>query len=115
MADCVFCKIAQKEIPSNVVYEDDDVIAFRDLEPQAPVHVLVIPKRHFADLLSFTRAERTLAGHILAEVIPQVATELGLAEGGFRVVTNTGQDGGQTVPHLHFHILGGRAMTWPPG
>ena len=115
MADCVFCKIAQKEIPSNVVYEDDDVIAFRDLEPQAPVHVLVIPKRHFADLLAFTRAERALAGHILAEVIPQVATELGLAERGFRVVTNTGQDGGQTVSHLHFHILGRRSLTWPPG
>ena len=115
MADCVFCKIAQKEIPSDTVYEDDDVIAFRDLEPQAPVHVLVIPKRHFADLLAFTTAERALAGHILAEVIPQVATELGLAERGFRVVTNTGQDGGQTVPHLHFHILGGRSLTWPPG
>ncbi|MBQ7515521.1 MAG: histidine triad nucleotide-binding protein [Schwartzia sp.] len=115
MADCIFCKIAGKEIPSTAVYEDDTVIAFRDLEPQAPVHVLVIPKKHIESVLGFGPEDRELAAHILADVIPQVAKEQGLTEKGFRVITNVGTDGGQTVPHLHFHILGGRSLQWPPG
>lgn len=115
MSDCIFCKIADKAIPADVVYEDDGVIAFRDIEPQAPLHILVIPKKHYGSLLDFGAEDAAFAGHIMAEVIPQVAKKVGLDEGGFRVVTNIGEDGGQTVPHLHFHILGGRALQWPPG
>ncbi len=115
MADCIFCKIAQKEIPSTAVYEDDDVIAFRDIEPQAPVHILVIPKRHIGSIMDFGPGDKALAAHILVDVVPRVAKEQGLAEKGFRVVTNIGDEGGQTVKHLHVHILGGRSMQWPPG
>ena len=115
MADCIFCKIAQKEIPSNLVYEDDQVVAFKDLEPQAPVHVLVIPKKHVESVLAFTEEDKDLAAHILVDVIPQLARELGVDEKGFRVVTNTGEEGGQSVKHLHFHLLGGRSLQWPPG
>ena len=115
MADCIFCKIAQKEIPSNIVYEDDKVVAFRDLDPQAPEHVLVIPKKHIGSLLELTAEDSELASHILVEVIPKLARQLGVAEKGFRVVVNTGEEGGQSVKHLHFHILGGRSMMWPPG
>ena len=115
MADCIFCKIAQKEIPSKLVYEDDTVVAFRDLEPQAPQHVLVIPKKHVESLLALEEDDKALVSHILVDVIPQLAQELGIAEKGFRVVANTGEEGGQTVKHLHFHLLGGRSMQWPPG
>ena len=113
MSDCIFCKIAQKEIPSNIVYEDDTTIAFRDVEPQAPTHVLVIPKKHVKSVMEL--GDKELAAHILTEVIPKIAKDEGIAEKGFRVVANVGEDGGQTVPHLHFHILGGRSMQWPPG
>lgn len=115
MADCIFCKIAQGEIPSTKVYEDDLVLAFRDLDPQAPEHVLVIPKKHLASVMDFAEEDRELAAHILTVVVPKIARELGVADGGFRLVTNTGADGGQTVGHLHFHLLGGRSLTWPPG
>ena len=115
MADCIFCKIAHKEIPSQLVYEDEQVVAFKDLEPQAPVHVLVITKKHIASVLELTAADRDLTAHIMQEVIPKLAKELGVAEKGFRVVTNTGEEGGQSVKHLHFHLLGGRSMQWPPG
>ena len=115
MADCIFCKIAQKEIPSKLVYEDDTVVAFRDLEPQALQHVLVIPKKHVESLLALEEDDKALVSHILVDVIPQLAQELGIAEKGFRVVANTGEEGGQTVKHLHFHLLGGRSMQWPPG
>lgn len=115
MEDCIFCKIAWKEIPSNIVYEDDQVIAFKDLEPQAPVHVLVIPKKHVESVLALTEDDRELAGHILCKVVPQLAKELGIDENGFRLVANTGKDGQQTVKHLHFHLIGGRSMQWPPG
>ena len=115
MADCIFCRIAQKEIPADFVYEDDSVVAFRDLEPQAPVHVLVIPKQHIESLLTVKPEEQQLIAHITCEVIPQLAKELGVAEKGFRVVTNIGEEGGQSVKHLHFHLLGGRSMQWPPG
>ena len=115
MADCIFCKIAGKEIPSTVVYEDETVLAFKDLEPQAPVHVLVIPKKHVASVADLKAEDKELAAHILVDVIPQLARELGVAENGFRVVANTGDEGGQTVKHLHFHLLGGRSLQWPPG
>ena len=113
--DCIFCKIANKEIPSTIVYEDDCVIAFKDLEPQAPEHVLVIPKKHYDSVLALGKDGKEVAGHIVAEVVPQIAEKLGIAKDGFRLVANTGDAGGQTVKHLHFHVLGGRSMQWPPG
>ena len=113
MADCIFCKIASHEIPSNFVYEDDEIVCFHDLEPQAPVHVLVVPKKHIASLDDVTEEDQTLMGHIMIR-IHEIAGKLGL-ENGYRVVINTGEDAFQTVKHLHFHILGKRKMTWPPG
>ena len=113
--NCIFCKIANKEIPSQFVYEDDMVVAFKDLEPQGPVHVLVIPKKHIASLLDTTDEDKALLAHITCDVIPQLAKKLNVAEKGFRTVVNTGEEGGQTVQHLHFHIIGGRSMQWPPG
>ena len=115
MADCIFCNIAHGEIPSTKVYEDDTVLAFRDLDPQAPEHVLIIPKKHLSSVLDFGAEDRELAAHILTDVVPALARTLGIDAGGFRLVTNTGADGGQTVGHLHFHLLGGRSLTWPPG
>ncbi|NCO38403.1 MAG: histidine triad nucleotide-binding protein [Armatimonadetes bacterium CG_4_10_14_3_um_filter_66_18] len=112
--DCLFCRIASKEIPSNVVYEDEQVLAFLDLNPQAPTHVLVIPKRHVANLLDAAPTQQDLLGYLMLKCA-EVARQLGIGEGGFRVVANCGPDGGQTVGHLHFHVLGGRALTWPPG
>ena len=115
MADCIFCKIANREIPSSIVYEDEQVTAFRDLDPQAPQHVLIVPKKHIESLLALQEGDRELAAHIVVDVIPKIAKDLGVAEKGFRVVVNTGKEGGQTVKHLHFHLLGGRDMQWPPG
>ncbi len=112
--ECIFCKIAAKEIPATVVYEDDMVLAFRDLNPVAPEHVLLIPKRHIPSLQEMTPADQPAVNAAIAAV-PKLAKLLGLAEGGFRLVTNTGVDGGQTVGHLHWHLMGGRKMTWPPG
>ena len=112
--ECIFCKIAAKEIPVPALYEDEYIIAFPDIKPAAPVHVLVIPKKHIANLLELTSDDIVLMGHVLS-TIPKIATELGLAEDGFRLVVNTKDNGGQTVHHLHWHILGGRFMTWPPG
>jgi histidine triad (HIT) family protein len=111
--DCIFCKIAAGEIPAKLVYEDDRAIAFLDLNPQAPSHLLVIPRKHIASLAHLATADVSLLGH-LQGVASQVARHAGLAN-GFRVVINTGDDGGQTVNHLHLHVLGGRPMTWPPG
>lgn len=111
--DCVFCKIAHGEIPSNTAYEDELVRAFYDLDPQAPVHILLIPKQHVESCASITEENSSIVAHIF-EVAAQLAREKGL-EDGFRIVANTGKDGGQTVPHLHFHLLGGRSMKWPPG
>ena len=115
MADCIFCKIAQKEIPSDLVYEDESVVAFKDLEPQAPVHVLVIPKKHIESLLALSAGDKELVAHILCDVVPGLAKKLGVDAKGFRVAVNTGEEGGQSVKHLHFHLLGGRSMQWPPG
>lgn len=113
--DCIFCKIAVGEIPTTVVYEDDFVKAFRDLDPQAPEHVLIIPKKHVGSLLELGQEDKDLAAHILVDVVPKLAKDLGVAENGFRIVCNTGEEGGQTVHHLHVHLLGGRSMQWPPG
>ena len=115
MADCIFCKIAAGEIPSQKVYEDESVVAFKDLSPKAPVHVLIVPKKHIQSIAHFQAEDKELAAHIFVDVVPKLANKLGIADGGFRVVMNTGDDGGQTVHHLHVHLLGGRKMTWPPG
>ncbi|MBR5319875.1 MAG: histidine triad nucleotide-binding protein [Peptococcaceae bacterium] len=112
--DCIFCKIANKEIPSSIVYEDDDVIAFNDLNPEAPVHVLVIPKKHIVNLSDAKPEDQQLLGKLML-TIQKIAAEQGVAESGYRVVTNCGEQGGQTVMHMHFHLLGGREMLWPAG
>ncbi|MGE4169421.1 MAG: histidine triad nucleotide-binding protein [Candidatus Margulisiibacteriota bacterium] len=111
---CIFCQIASKTIPAKVVLETDSILAFEDVNPQAPVHVLVIPKQHRASLLDFGQNDATLFGDLM-QAIQTVARQTGVAESGFRVVTNTGPDGGQTVDHVHFHVLGRRSLTWPPG
>ena len=112
MADCLFCKIVRGEIPAARVAENAECIAFRDIAPQAPVHVLVIPRTHYRSL-SETPDASVLGA--MGEMAKQLATELGLSETGYRVVVNTGADGGQTVHHLHMHLLGGRQLKWPPG
>jgi len=109
----IFAKIIDREIPADIVYEDDQVLAFRDISPQAPVHVLVIPKKPIESLAGMTEQDKALLGHLLW-VARRIAADEGL-EDGYRVVANIGPDGGQAVPHLHFHILGGRQMKWPPG
>ena len=111
--DCIFCKIANGQIPSEIIYEDEKVIAFKDLEPQAPVHFLVIPKEHICSADELNRENSQIVGHIFS-VIPKIAKDLAL-ENGYRIVNNCGSDGGQTVMHLHFHVLGGRLLAWPPG
>lgn len=111
--DCVFCKIVAGEIPSTKVYEDDQCLAFRDLNPQAPTHILVIPKEHIASVDEINESNEAVVGHIFS-VIAKVAAEEGLSR-GYRVVSNIGEQGLQTVPHLHFHLIGGRDMSWPPG
>lgn len=113
MDDCIFCKIAEKEIPSNIVYEDDVILAFHDLEPQAPVHVLIIPKKHISSLDEVNFDDIESMGWLLTKV-KDIAQDLGL-ENGYRLVCNCGEDGLQTVNHLHFHLLGKRQMMWPPG
>lgn len=113
MEDCLFCKIAAGEIPSKTIYEDDLVLAFYDISPQAPVHFLVIPKQHIPAVTAVTKENSAVIGHVY-EVVAKLAAELGL-EKGFRIVCNCGEDGQQTVPHMHFHILGGRLLAWPPG
>jgi histidine triad (HIT) family protein len=114
MSDCIFCKIANKSIPSKMIYEDDQIVAFDDLQPQAPVHSLVIPKRHVVSVHELGEGDQSLLGQLLL-ACTRVARLKGLIESGYRVVTNSGRDGGQTVFHLHFHVIGGRRMTWPPG
>ena len=114
MSDCLFCKIIAGEIPSKKVYEDDLCYAFYDINPQAPTHVLVVPKQHIQSVSAVTEENATIVGHIFA-VVAKLAEELGFAGTGYRVVSNIGEAGQQTVPHLHFHVLAGRDMTWPPG
>jgi histidine triad (HIT) family protein len=112
--NCAFCKIVAGEIPAEIVRESDRVIAFRDLNPQAPTHLLLIPKDHIESVADVTDADGPLLADIM-EAATQLAGAEGVAESGWRLVTNVGADGGQTVFHLHFHLLGGRPMTWPPG
>ena len=111
--DCLFCKIAAGEIPSNKIYEDDKILAFHDVSPQAPVHFLVIPKMHIASANEITEENSAIVAHIFT-VIAKLAEELHL-EKGYRIVNNCGEEGGQSVQHLHFHVLGGRMLAWPPG
>ena len=111
--DCLFCRIVAGEIPSDLVHEDEDVIAFRDIAPQAPTHVLIIPRRHIPDAQALTEADGALVAKLFA-VMRKIADEEGVGD-GYRVVSNIGPDSGQSVPHLHFHLLGGRTMAWPPG
>ncbi|HEY3284933.1 MAG TPA: histidine triad nucleotide-binding protein [Armatimonadota bacterium] len=113
MSDCVFCKIAAGEIPAKLLHEDDSCVAFADLNPQAPTHLLVIPKAHLRGL-SDPAADEAVFGHLLA-VAAKLAGDQGALPGGYRVVTNTGPDAGQSVDHLHLHVLAGRRMAWPPG
>ena len=112
MEDCLFCMIAEGKIPSKKLYEDEQVVAFYDINPQAKVHFLVIPKKHITSAAALTEEDGALLGHIFA-VIAKLAKEQGLDS--YRVVSNCGEQAGQSVPHLHFHVLGGRDMTWPPG
>ena len=113
MSDCIFCRIASGEIPSDKVYEDDKILAFRDLDPQAPVHVLIIPKKHIQSLDQTSLEDAELLSHMLLKV-KDIAKDQKLKK-GYRVVMNTGFEGGQSVPHLHAHVLGKRQMKWPPG
>jgi len=113
MSDTIFSKIIDRSIPADILYEDDLCLAFRDIAPQAPIHVLVIPKKPIAKLADTTSQDHALLGHLLLTV-KRVADQLGL-DNGYRVVINSGEDGGQAVYHLHIHLLGGRAMQWPPG
>ena len=112
--ECLFCKIVGGDVPANIVYEDDKVLAFRDINPRAPIHVLVIPKEHLDSLTSGADENRELMGHIMLTA-KEIARDEGLSHSGYRTVINVGADGGQTVNHLHLHLLGGRALRWPPG
>jgi len=114
MTDCVFCKIVAGEIPAKVVFEDEAVLAFEDLNPQAPVHVLLIPKKHIATLNDLTAEDAPVIGR-MARTAAQIARDRGFAENGYRTVLNCNEYGGQSVYHIHMHLLGGRVMSWPPG
>jgi len=112
--DCLFCKIVSKTIPSKIVFEDENFIAIEDINPQAPLHLLMIPKVHRESAMDLLDSDQALVGSLLLK-IRDLAKEKGVAGSGFRVVLNTGKEGGQTVNHIHFHLLGGRALGWPPG
>lgn len=114
MPETIFSKILRREIPADIVYEDEAVLAFRDVAPQAPVHIIVIPKKPLGNLLDAAPDDTLLLGQLMAAAV-EIARTLGLADSGFRVVANVGPDGGQSVDHLHLHVLGGRPLTWPPG
>lgn len=110
MEDCIFCKIINNEIPSNKVYEDDEILAFKDVNPQMPIHILVVPKKHIKSILDLSKEDEQLVGKIFS-IIKKIAIDLGIEENGFRVISNCGEDAGQTVKHLHFHILAGEKMS----
>jgi histidine triad (HIT) family protein len=114
MTDCLFCKIVAREIPGSIVYEDDHVLAFNDINPQAPTHVLIVPKRHIATLNELSVEDDQLLGEIVRRGAA-IAKARGISAGGFRTVFNTNPGAGQTVFHVHLHLLGGRSMAWPPG
>lgn len=114
MADCLFCKIIDRKIPASIVHEDDRVIAFTDINPQGPVHLLVVPKRHIASLNDLTPEDDAIVGELVRRAAA-LASERGVSAGGFRTVFNTNRDAGQTVFHIHLHLIGGRTLAWPPG
>lgn len=114
VTDCLFCKIVANELPSQKVYENDRILAFEDISPAAPVHVLIIPKHHIASVMEIGETQYDVVAEI-HKVAQHVAREKGVAEKGFRLVNNLGEEGGQTVDHLHYHLLGGRHLSWPPG
>lgn len=114
MEDCIFCKIIHREIPSDIVYEDEKVLAFRDVDPKAPFHILVIPKEHIKSANDITEKNADIVGYIF-RIIAQIAKENGFAEDGYRIVNNCGEKAGQTVHHMHFHVLAERDFGWPPG
>lgn len=112
--DCLFCRIAAKQIPSKIIFEDDDLVAIEDINPAAPVHILLIPRDHRSSLNEVTEADQGLLGHIQITA-SALARQLNIADNGYRLVCNCGMDGGQTVLHIHYHLLGGRELGWPPG
>ena len=114
MADCLFCKIIKREIPASIVYEDDRVLAFNDINPQASTHVLVIPKRHVESLNELAPEHDAIVGEVVRRAAA-IAKDRGISAGGFRTVFNTNRDAGQTVFHIHLHLIGGRSLAWPPG
>ena len=114
MEKCLFCRIIKKEMESNILYEDDDILAFKDVNPQAPVHLLIIPKKHIPGITELEEEDKELIGKICL-VAKRIAREQSVYQCGFRLVVNSGPDAGQAVQHLHFHLLGGRKLGWPPG
>lgn len=114
MEECIFCKIINKELQSNIIYEDEKSLALKDINPQAPVHILVIPKKHIRSLVESDDSDKELLGHLI-QVARDIANENSLSDKGYRLVLNSGLEGGQSVWHVHIHLLGGRKMTWPPG
>ncbi len=114
MTECLFCRIVAGQIPATVIYRDDDVVAFRDINPQAPAHVLIVPTRHLPSLLALTEDDDKCVGTLVRKAV-QIARDEGVAERGFRLVVNTGPEAGQSVDHVHVHLLGGRPLSWPPG
>lgn len=114
MKDCIFCKIIKDEIPSEKVYEDENILAFEDINPKAPVHILVIPKQHYASLNEIPEDKKEIISALMMTA-KTIAEKKKIHEKGYRIVLNTGKDSGQEVKHIHFHLLGGRRMTWPPG
>ncbi len=114
MEDCIFCKIINKQIPSDIVYEDEEILAFKDIAPMAPVHILVIPKKHISSVMELSKEDELLVGKIYT-VIQKLAKEFNVNEDGFRVITNCGEGAGQTVKHVHFHLLGGKKLSTSMG
>lgn len=114
MKDCLFCGIIKGEIPSEKVYEDELVVSFKDISPEAPFHVLIVPKKHIASINDLAECDKDLIGHVYLTA-RKIAKQFGIDENGYRIVSNTGKDGGQTVGHIHFHFLAGRSLAWPPG
>jgi histidine triad (HIT) family protein len=112
--NCIFCKVAAKQIPAKLVHEDDMAIAFEDINPQAPTHILIVPKNHVPDIHSMTPADRQMVGHLFL-IAQSIAEKQGLDQRGYRMVINNGRDAGQTVFHIHLHLLSGRSFAWPPG